>query len=161
MNPITPSEPLVVPAGTGPFVELGDHRAHIKVTAQASGGEFVLAETEADFRGGVPPHVHTLEDETFYIQEGRFAIGVGDRKVEAGPGDTVFAPRRLPHTWSCISEGGGRLLILITPGANFEAFAVKMAQKGVVPSAAMEDPAAIAAFLALTEEHGIHMLPNK
>ncbi|MBW3622369.1 MAG: cupin domain-containing protein [Armatimonadetes bacterium] len=161
MNAVSQIEPLVVPAGEGPFVELGDHRAHIKVTAQASNGELVLAETKVDFRGGVPPHVHTREDETFYIQEGRFDVRVGDRKIEAGPGDTVFAPRNVPHAWNCVSEGGGQVLVLITPGANFEAFAIRMAQRGYVPSAAMEDPATLAEFMALAEQHGIQMLPNK
>ena len=151
-------EPLVVPAGTGPFVELGDHRGHVKVSARNSGGDFALYEMEVDLQGGVPPHIHTYEDETFYILEGRFTIQVGEQIVGAGPGDTVFAPRHLMHTWRCASAGGGRVLILITPAANFEAFAIEMAQRGFVPSAAMTDPLLAAEFMALTENYGIEML---
>jgi quercetin dioxygenase-like cupin family protein len=159
MNQLLQPEPLVVPAGAGPYVDLGDHRGHIKVSAQSSGGDFVLAETEADPQGGVPPHIHTREDETFYILSGRFAIQIGEQTIEAEPGDTVFAPRNIAHAWYCVSDTPGRFLLLITPGANFEAFAIAMAQRGFVPAAAMADPAVAAEFMALTERYGIQMLP--
>ena len=151
--------PLVVAAGAGPAVELGDHRGHIKVSARHSGGDFVLVETRADPQGGVPPHVHTREDETFYILEGRFAIQVGEQTVEVGPGDTVFAPRDVVHSWYCVSDTPGRFVLLISPGANFEAFAIAMAQRGFVPAQAMADPATAAEFMGLAARYGIGMLP--
>ena len=55
--------------------------------------------------------------------------------------------------------GGGRVLVLVTPGANFEAFGSAMAQQGIVPSAAMADPALAPAFIALCACYGIEMLP--
>jgi quercetin dioxygenase-like cupin family protein len=154
-----PGTPLAVPAGAGPSVELGDHRGQIKVSARHSGGEFAFAETEADPQGGVPLHVHAREDETFYILSGRFAIQVGDQTVEARPGDTVFAPRDIPHSWFCVSDTPGRFLLLISPGTNFEAFAIQMAGRGWVPAEAMADPETAAEFMALTAEYGIQMLP--
>lgn len=166
MNTDTPiqmpqqTEPFVVPAGDGPFIELGDHRANIKVSAQNAGGAFILLDTEVDPGGNVLPHVHTREDETFYILEGRFAFLVGDRAITAGPGDTVFAPRNLAHTWRCIGPELGRVLVLISPGENFEAFGIAMAQRGFVPSAAMADPAARTQFMALARQYGIEMLPS-
>src|SRR5687767_7820170 len=92
-------EPLVVPAGTGPYVELGDHRGHIKLSARSTGGAFLLVDTEVDPGGNVPPHIHRREDETFHILEGRFVFRVDEQTISAGPGDTVFAPRNLAHTW--------------------------------------------------------------
>ena len=152
--------PLVVPAGTGQFVELGDHRGYAKLTTRNSGA-FLLSETEADPQGGVPPHIHTREDETFYILSGRFTFWVGDRTIEAETGDAIFAPRHIPHAWRCVSAEGGRMLILFTPGDNFEAFAFEMAQRGANPAADMADPATIAEFMALAERYGITMLPPK
>lgn len=38
-----PFLPLVVPAGTGQFVDLGDHRGHIVAGAEDTGGAFLLA----------------------------------------------------------------------------------------------------------------------
>jgi quercetin dioxygenase-like cupin family protein len=155
----THQRPLFVPDGTGPLADLGDHRARIKVSARDTDGAFLLADTDVDPQGGVPPHIHDREDETFYILAGRFAIEVGEQSIEAGPGDTVFAPRGIPHTWRCISDTPGRFILLITPGANFEAFAIEMGRHGFVPAAAMADPALAAEFIALTSRYGIQMLP--
>ena len=154
-----PFAPLVVPAGQGQFFDLGDHRGWGKVGSPHNGGAFLLAETHVDPNGGVPPHIHRREEETFYILEGRFALQVGDQTIKAGPGDTVFAPRDLMHTWRCVGETPGRFLLLITPGANFEAFAGEMPQRNLVPARDMADPTLAAQFMALTEQYGIEMLP--
>ena len=148
-------KPVVVPAGTGLFVELGDHRGHAKISSRDTQGDFLLVEVEVDPDGGTPPHIHNREDETFYIQQGRFSFLIGDETIEAGPGDTLFAPRDIPHAWRCISEEGGKTLILITPGANFESFALGMGERGITPL----DPACLPHLLALADEHGIEILP--
>lgn len=151
----TTSNPLVVHAGTGRYVDVGDHRGYFTVSAQTTGGALSIVETEVDPHGGVPPHIHRREDETFYILSGRFTFGIGEETIDAGPGDSVFAPRNLAHTWQCISAEGGRMLVLLTPGDNFEAFAIEMAEHGIVPS----DPASLPKLLALAERYGIEMLP--
>jgi len=148
--------PFYVPAGVGPYADLGDHRARVKVAAQATGGGFLFTEIDCDFRGGVPPHIHHREDETFYILEGNFVFLVGGEKVEVGPGDTVFGPREVAHAWNCVSENGGRLLIMFTPGDNFQAFAMGMAQKNMVPLDAMAGDGA-ADFSRFAMQYGIEM----
>jgi uncharacterized cupin superfamily protein len=40
-----------------------------------------------------PLHVHTREDETFYVIEGRITAIVGDRRRDLGPGESVWLPR--------------------------------------------------------------------
>lgn len=148
---------LYVPAGGGPFADLGDHSAHIKVSAQTSGGGFLFTEIACDYKGGVPPHIHHKEDETFYILEGRFVFMVGEDTVEVGPGDTVFGPRGVRHAWNCLSENGGKLLIMFTPGDNFEAFAIGMAVNNFNPKAEMSGEGA-ARFTEFAAQHGIEML---
>ena len=115
--------PRFVAARTGHVLNLGDHRAYFILSASQIANDFLLVEAEVDPGGGPPRHLHTREDETFIIQAGRFAIRVGEETVEAGPGDSLFAPRNVPHVWRCISEEPGRMLDLVTPGTNFEAFA--------------------------------------
>jgi hypothetical protein len=68
-------------------------------------------------------------------------------------------PRVVPHTFRCIGPAPGRMLVLITPGANFEAFGIELSKLGVAPAAAMADPTLAAEFLALTARYGIEMLP--
>ncbi|RYG70539.1 cupin domain-containing protein [bacterium] len=146
--------PHLTLANAGDWINLGDHRGRSLISSAQSGGTILLAEVEADFLGGVSPHIHTMEDESFYILEGRFSVGVGDQQLFAGPGDTVFAPRDVSHTWRCMSENGGRLLLLVTPGENFEKFIVKMAGQAAMAN----EMTTFAAICAIAESHGMTML---
>lgn len=48
-----------------------------------------------------PPHVHSEQDEVFYIISGQFDVRCGEQSREAGPGDLVFLPRQVPTAlWS-------------------------------------------------------------
>jgi quercetin dioxygenase-like cupin family protein len=154
-----PFVPAHIPAGGGLFFDFGDHRGWGKISSAQNGGAFLLAESEADPGGGVPPHIHTQEDETFYILSGRFALMVGGEMIEAKPGDTIFAPRNRAHAWHCLGETPGRLFAIITPGANFEAFATEMATRGLSPETAMADPQVAVEFRKTSERYGIQMLP--
>lgn len=158
MNPV-PQSALLIRDGAGHFAEFGDHRGRIKISADHTEGVFMLIETEADFNGGVPPHIHRREDETFVMLSGRVEFGIGARTIEAGPGDTVFAPRNVAHTWRCTSPEGAKFLIWFTPGDNFQAFGLAMAARGVAPQDAMADPVLMAEFMALAAKHGIEMIP--
>ncbi|MGC4046792.1 MAG: cupin domain-containing protein [Armatimonas sp.] len=147
---------MVEPAPAVPYppVDLGDHRGYVKIAAHETDGALLLTEVEADFGGGVPPHIHTREEETFYILEGTFTFGVGEATIIVGPGECVYGPRNVEHSWRCESTEGGRMLIYFTPGDNFQAFGMAMGEQGMVPSAP-KDPAA---FIALAERFGITML---
>ena len=149
----------LIPSGMGHLFDFGDHRGRVKVSAEATAGAFLYMEIDVDRGSGVPPHVHSREDETFFILEGRFAFQIGDETVVANAGDTVFAPRRVAHAWFCVSEGGGRATLLITPGANFQEFATVMSQAGFNPrkSMATEDASH---FIRLAGRYGIEMLPH-
>jgi hypothetical protein len=46
--------------------------------------------------------------------------------VTAGPGDLVFAPRGVPHTFAKLSDAPARQLIICTP-AGFERYFARMA----------------------------------
>jgi quercetin dioxygenase-like cupin family protein len=72
---------------------------------------------------GPPLHVHTLEDETFHVLEGDYAIQVGEQLVRAAPGATVFGPRHHPHGYRYLGESGvGRLLAIFTPAGLEDLF---------------------------------------
>ena len=157
----TAAAPLVTAAGAGSVYDFPafGHRIFSKVSTRDTGGAFAVGEVVAEKKGGVPPHIHSREEETFYVLDGRFEFQIGDETIEAGVGDTVFAPRDLMHTWRCVGETPGRFLLFITPGADFEAFANEMAQRNLVPARDMADPTLAAQFMALTEQYGIEMLP--
>jgi quercetin dioxygenase-like cupin family protein len=109
------------PAETGPsFWGPGDRYTFL-VTGAESGGAYFAMEAFVPPGGGPPPHVHTREDETFYVLEGRIQFLLGDRCVVAGPGDFVSVPRGTVH---CFTNGGAetaRMILTFTP-AGIEGF---------------------------------------
>lgn len=61
-----------------------------------------------------PLHIHTLEDETFYVISGSLEARVGDEYFILNEGDSIFLPRGLKHKLVCKS-GDAKLLMLIHP----------------------------------------------
>src|SRR5439155_12174688 len=67
-----------------------------------------------------PLHVHRTEDEVFYVLEGEFRFRVGDQDLRAGQGETLLAPKGVPHSYLVESERGRWLAI--TVHGDFEGF---------------------------------------
>lgn len=87
-----------------------------------TGGRFALVEhTIAPGALAAPLHKHTNEDEFTFVLEGTFAAVLGDREVEARPGDLVFKPRDQWHTFWNPGKTPTRVLELISP-AGLEQF---------------------------------------
>lgn len=59
---------------------------------------------------------------------------MGDEAFDLGPGDSVFAPRGIPHVWAHVSEGAGRLLIVFQPAGQMQAFLGALAELGRAPA---------------------------
>jgi quercetin dioxygenase-like cupin family protein len=112
--------PIAVQGDDGERIRIfGGIEFVVKVAAQDSGGAFSLLENINPPGTYLPPHIHTLEDETFYILDGEFEFQVGDQIVLASSGATVYAPRHIPHSFKVLSSTPGRALVFATP-AGFE-----------------------------------------
>ena len=68
-----------------------------------------------------PPHVHSREDELFYVLEGEFDVYVGEEVFNGKTGECIFLPRFKPHAF-IIRSPRLRLLILFAPAGVEEAF---------------------------------------
>jgi mannose-6-phosphate isomerase-like protein (cupin superfamily) len=98
----------------------GEVTVVIRVSAEDSGGAMTVLE-EVPPMVDTPLHVHSREDELFYIVEGEHIITLGERKFRLGPGEAIFAPRGIPHAQRRVEPGVGRELVVLTPG-GFEQF---------------------------------------
>lgn len=105
-----------------------------KVSTQDSGGLLYLFQHTELGKGGPPRHVHHGQDEWFFVIRGRFAMEVGEEKFVLNPGDSFFAPRKIPHAWAHIGEGPGSLLTAVTPAGTFETFLRDTARLPAVPA---------------------------
>lgn len=66
--------------------------------------------------GGPPLHVHSREDESFYVLEGEVVFQVGDVRETAAAGTFVNLPVGIPHCFHNESPALARLLICVVPG---------------------------------------------
>ena len=94
----------------------------IKVSTSDSGGRMFAFEHRNMSKGGPPRHVHHEQDEWFYVTRGQFAFEIGEERFRLGPGDSLFAPRKIPHAWACIDPDRGTILTILSPAGTFETF---------------------------------------
>lgn len=92
----------------------------VKVTARQSGGLLGLIEWKEAKGGGPPLHVHSREDEAYYIVSGAVTFFIGDRSVPAPAGTFVFAPKGAAHSWRVDSDEATGLQLMLPGG--FESF---------------------------------------
>ncbi|HVA92681.1 MAG TPA: cupin domain-containing protein [Chloroflexota bacterium] len=123
-----------VSAGIGPAYWVGNELITIKASGREIGNAFALMEDVTAPHGGAPVHVHTREDEAFYVVEGRFLFQRGDQEFTATPGMCVMLPKGIPHTYVNIGNGQGKLLVIAIP-AGLEDFFAEAGQIGARPAA--------------------------
>jgi len=111
----------IVRAGEGPSHWLVGDTYTTKATAESTGGAFGLLEASVPPGGGPPPHVHTREDEAFYLLDGVLEVTAGEATLLVRPGDFVFLPRGTVHWFTNPSVDAARALFWATPG-GFERF---------------------------------------
>lgn len=98
------------------------------------GGLYVFQHADMA-KGGPPRHVHFAQDEWFYVLKGEFAMEVGDERYTLRAGDSLLAPRNVPHAWACVSDEPGTLMTAVTPAGTFEQFLRETTQASTLPSA--------------------------
>ena len=106
----------------------------VRLRTEETGGALSLMENRvAPGFPGPPLHHHDF-DETFYVLEGELTFQVVNELVTAGPGDVVFAPRGVAHTFANRGDAPARILLVCTP-AGFERYFARMAaeRSGVAP----------------------------
>ena len=105
-----------IAAGEGERIWIVGDAMTVKATGQSTGGSLVLLENLTAPGGGPPPHVHTREDEFFYVLDGTFEIRIGDAVHPLGPGGFAYAPRGSVHSFRNTAQTASRILVGFTPG---------------------------------------------
>ncbi|MGB7339965.1 MAG: cupin domain-containing protein [Phototrophicaceae bacterium] len=111
---------------------LGVSSLAFKVTSQDTSDFFVVENVFHD-KGGPARHLHFNQDEWFYCIEGEFVIEIGSQKFHLNAGDSVFAPRNIPHVWAYIGDATGKMLITFTPPGQMEAFFKEVTKANAMP----------------------------
>ena len=126
---------LRVAAGADRFGEergLGISTIAFKVSMPNPSGLFILENTFLA-KGGPARHLHYEQDEWFYSLEGEFLFEVGTQRFHLHPGDSLLAPRQVPHVWAFVGETRGRILVAFQPAGKMEAFFREVTKANAMP----------------------------
>jgi quercetin dioxygenase-like cupin family protein len=93
--------------------------------SDTDGGMAIFEQTSLSQGRGTPLHIHTSQDEVFYVMEGSYYFQVGDEKFNLTAGDSIFLPRMVPHAWTQVSETG-KMTVTVQPAGKLEDFFLAM-----------------------------------
>jgi quercetin dioxygenase-like cupin family protein len=123
-------------------------------TGRDTGGALSLMELSG--RQGVepPPHVHTREDEVYFVLDGEATFHRGGEVMHAGPGDAIYLPRGIRH-WHTVRTQRWRTLVATAP-AGIENYYLDFSRpaRRLEPPSPAEDPIDFAATLPRLVEVG-------
>src|ERR1700744_3543363 len=149
--------PIVAGPGEGEALWFLGVLATIKSSAETPAGPVAVLEPLAPRGAGSPLHVHSREDEWFYVIEGELTFWVDGETIVAPAGGFVFGPKGLPHTFMVSSEQAR--FLLVTEPAGFEQFMRAVGEPATrleIPPPATEPPD-VAALSAAAGEFGIEI----
>lgn len=145
-------DPIQVPGNGGQAVSILGIPMVIRIRGRDTGGVVSVVESHDVPGGGPPPHIHHREDETFQVLEGEYAFSVGGKTHVVKAGDTLFAPRGVPHGYRYAGKTPGRLMCVITP-SGFEGF---FEDVGALTPQQQQD---VPRVIAIAKKYGMEILP--
>lgn len=86
-----------------------------KVVGDDTGGQLFEWVDDLATGSGIPPHVHTKEDEVFRVMAGEIEIMVDGKTTTLKQGDMAFAPKNLVHSWKVVGEEKATLWVSAFP----------------------------------------------
>jgi quercetin dioxygenase-like cupin family protein len=156
-------KPIVRTAAEGRAVGIVGDVYRFLATGDETGGKYATFEALIGPGGGPPPHVHSREEECFYVLEGEITFFLGEKRICAGPGTFANMPVGTPHTFKNESGKSARMLVSVVPaGLENMFFEAGQTLAPGATSAPAPTPADIEKLLATAPRYGIQLLlPNK
>ena len=78
-------------------------------------GKYALWEAIVPPGGGPPPHVHSREEEGFYVLEGEITFQIDGERLVAGAGTFANMSVRTPHSFKNESGQPAKMLVFVAP----------------------------------------------
>jgi quercetin dioxygenase-like cupin family protein len=108
-------QPVIRKPGEGRTIAVVGDVYRFLATGDDTNGKYALWEAIVTPGGGPPPHIHSREEEGFYVLEGEITFQVADQRLVASAGMFVNMPVGTLHGFK--NEGGkpARMLISVAP----------------------------------------------
>lgn len=91
-------------------------------TGEDTNGKYAVWEAIVPPGGGPPPHVHSREEEGFYILEGEIMFMINGERVVATAGMFANMPVGTPHSFKNESGKPAKMLISVAPAGLEQMF---------------------------------------
>ena len=91
-------------------------------TGEDTNGKYAMWEAIVPPGGGPPPHVHSPEEEGFYVLDGEVTVHIGDKRVVATAGMFANMPVGTPHSFKNESSKPAKMLISVAPAGLEQMF---------------------------------------
>ena len=153
---------LVNKPGEGRSIAVVGDVYRFLATGEDTNGKYALWEAIVPPGGGPPPHVHSREEEGFYILEGEISFTIGDKRLVASAGMFANMPVGTPHSFKNESSRPAKMLISVAPAGleqMFFEFGVPLPEGSTTALAPTKEE--IEKLLAIAPRYGIEiMLPH-
>jgi mannose-6-phosphate isomerase-like protein (cupin superfamily) len=110
-----PSTPVIRKPGQGRTVAVLGDVYRFLATGEDTDGKYALWEALVPPGGGPPPHVHSREEEGFYVLEGEITLTIGENRLVASAGMFANMPVGTPHSFKNEGSKPARMLISVAP----------------------------------------------
>jgi quercetin dioxygenase-like cupin family protein len=151
---------LVIQPGKGSSYWLLGDLYTFKAVGEETGEAYALCEILVQPQSGTPPHRHTRENESFYIQDGEFEFQLENRTLIATAGTFLHSPKGQFHRFTNIGSTPAKLLCWVTP-SGFEKFVAEVghAVNAQITLAPPVSPLDLEKIITTAPKYGIEIIP--
>jgi quercetin dioxygenase-like cupin family protein len=149
--------PTVREPGEGRTIAVVGDVYRFLATGDETDGRYAMFEAVVSPGGGPPPHIHSREEESFYVLEGEITFQVGDQTIVADVGTFANMPVGSLHSFRNCTDKPARMIISVAPAGLEKMFMevgqpVEFGQQAQPPS-----KAEIETLLAVAPNYGIEI----
>jgi len=128
----------------------------ILLSGEDTGGTYCLLELYVAPGKGVGRHTHTREDEAYFVLSGELEATIGDDVFVLKAGETLIAPRDIPHALRNPGNVANHYLTMFSP-SGFEGFLkeISVAAPDGAAAPTKAPPSPIENVVELAADYGI------
>ena len=151
-------EPTIRHPGEGRTIGVVGDVYRFLATSEDTNGKYAMWEAIVPPGGGPPPHIHSREEESFFILEGEITFQINDQQLVAKAGMFANMPIGCLHSFKNESGKPAKMLISVAPaGLEQMFFEVGQPVEPGVTAAPLPTKADITKLLTVAPRYGIEI----
>jgi len=109
------NQPTIRKPSEGRTISVVSDVYRFMATGEDTNDKYAMWEALVPPGGGPPPHVHSMEEESFYILEGEITFQIREKRVVASAGMFANMPVGTPHSFRNESTKPAKMIISVAP----------------------------------------------